>query len=41
MRTPTLSTLSGTQHSELLSHVHLRYLRDDLQLAREVLADVS
>jgi hypothetical protein len=33
--------LSPTQHSELLWHAHLRYLRDLQRVAREVLADVS
>jgi hypothetical protein len=33
--------LSRTQHSELLWHAHLRYLRDLQRVAREVLADVS
>jgi hypothetical protein len=33
--------LSRTQHSELLWHPHLRYLRDVHRVAREVLADVS
>jgi hypothetical protein len=33
--------LSPTQHSELLWHTHLRYLRDLQRVAREVLADVS
>jgi hypothetical protein len=33
--------LSETQHSELLWHAHLRYLRDLQRVAREVLADVS
>jgi hypothetical protein len=33
--------LSPTQHSELLWHAHLCYLRDLQRVAREVLADVS
>ena len=33
--------LSRTQHSELLWHAHLCYLRDLQRVAREVLADVS
>jgi hypothetical protein len=33
--------LSRTQHSELLWHAHLRYLRNLQRVAREVLADVS
>ena len=33
--------LLQTQHSELLWHAHLRYLRDLHWVAREVLADVS
>jgi hypothetical protein len=33
--------LSRTQHSELLWHALLRYLRDRQRVAREVLADVG
>jgi hypothetical protein len=33
--------LSRTQHSELLWHAHLRYVRDLQRVAREILADVS
>ena len=33
--------LSRMQHSELLWHAHLRYLRDLQRVARQVLAHVS